>query len=123
IQLAVFQRERGKQMTPVMVVLDGNYHGTDILAQHLRGMWPGLVQGCEVVKVQPNDAEELTAAFDKYGDRVAGFWAEPILMNREAIPVEGDYLQLARRCCDKAGALMCIDEIQTGFWRPEIFDY
>ena len=44
-------------------------------------------------------------------------------MNREAIAVDGSYLKLARECCDRAGALLCIDEIQTGFWRPEIFDY
>ena len=52
--------------------------------------------------------------------RVAGFWAEPIMMNREAILVRKDYLQLARRLCDEAGALMAIDEIQTGFWYPEV---
>jgi acetylornithine/succinyldiaminopimelate/putrescine aminotransferase len=107
---------------PVIVVLDGSYHGTDMVAQTLRGMWPGLVQRCEVVTIQPNDADALTAAFRKHGARIAGFWAEPILMNREAIAVEPDFLRLARRCCDEVGALMCLDEIQTCFWRPEIFD-
>jgi acetylornithine/succinyldiaminopimelate/putrescine aminotransferase len=122
IQLKVFERERGKQLVPVMVVMDGSYHGTDMVAQSLRGMWPGLVKGCEMVPVQPNKAEELTAVFRKYGERVAGFWAEPVLMNREAIAVDPAYLKLARQCCDQVGALMCIDEIQTCFWRPEIFD-
>jgi acetylornithine/N-succinyldiaminopimelate aminotransferase len=122
IQLKVFARDRGKKLVPVIVVLDGSYHGTDMVAQSLRGMWPGLVKRCDVVKVQANDAEELTTAFRKYGARIAGFWAEPILMNREAIAVNPEYLKLARQCCDRVGALMCIDEIQTCFWRPEIFD-
>jgi adenosylmethionine-8-amino-7-oxononanoate aminotransferase len=123
IQLKVFEREHGLDVVPVIIVLDGNYHGTDMVPQFMRGLWPGMVQRCEPVRVQPNDAGQLTAAFKKYGNRVAGFWAEPVLMNREAIAVEASYLQLARECCDRVGALMCIDEIQTGFWRPEIFDY
>ncbi len=123
IQLKVFERDRGNgKIVPLMVVLDGNYHGTDMVAQSLRGMWPGLVGRCDMISVQPNDPEELTTVFRKHGRRIAGFWAEPVLMNREAIAVEPTYLKLARRCCDEAGALMCIDEIQTCFWRPEIFE-
>lgn len=121
IQLLVYQRRTGGQEPPVMVVLNGNYHGTDIVAQHLRGMWPQYVQNIEVVTVEPNDAEQLTGVFARFGRRIAGFWAEPIMMNREAIVVHREYLQLARRLCTEAGALMAIDEIQTGFWQPEVF--
>ncbi len=105
---------------PVFVVLDGNYHGTDMLAQRLRGMWPEIFCNLAVVAVQPNDVEELEATFREHGENVAGFWAEPIMMNREAIPIEPDYLHLARGLCDNTGALMAIDEIQTGFWFPEV---
>ena len=45
------------------------------------------------------------------------------MMNREAIAVDPDYLRLAQRWCRETGALMCVDEIQTGFWQPEIFEY
>jgi adenosylmethionine-8-amino-7-oxononanoate aminotransferase len=123
IQLKVFEREHGPETVPVIVALEGNYHGSDMLPQFIRGMWPGMVRHCEVIRLQPNEPDELTTAFRKFGSRVAGFWAEPVLMNREAIAVDASYLQLARECCDQTGALMCIDEIQTGFWRPEIFDY
>jgi len=123
IQLMVHERDKGTDLEPAMVVLDGNYHGTDMVAQNLRGMWGRYVRNLEVVAVQPNDAEELRQAFASRGRRVAGFWAEPIMMNREAIEVDIDYLRLARRLCDEAGALMCIDEIQTGFWQPEVFAY
>jgi len=83
-------------------------------------MWSGMVTGMETAAVQPNDAAELEAAFARYGARVAGFWAEPILMNREAIEVEPAYLQRARQLCTEHGALMAVDEIQTGFWCPEV---
>jgi len=67
--------------------------------------------------------DAIEAAFTRYGERIAGFWAEPVMMNREAILVPRATLELARRWCDRVGALLCLDEIQTGFWRPEIFDF
>ena len=94
-----------------------------MVPQFMRGMWTHLKQPVEVVTVDPNDPDGLEKAFRKHGGRVAGFWAEPILMNREAIAVEADYLRLAQIWCRRVGALMCIDEIQTGFWQPEVFEY
>lgn len=123
IQLMIHQRDHSDAGRPVIVVLEGNYHGTDMIAQNLRGMWEQYVKNLEVVSVEPNEIDELKAVFDKFGRRVAGFWAEPIMMNREAIEVSADYLQLARRLCNSAGALMCIDEIQTGFWQPDVFAF
>lgn len=105
---------------PVFVVLDGNYHGTDVFAQRLRGMWKKYFCNLEVVAVQPNDGDQLRSVFEDRGEQIAGFWAEPIMMNREAIVIDPDYLKLARRLCDDVGALMAIDEIQTGFWFPEV---
>jgi len=105
---------------PVFVALDGNYHGTDVLAQRLRGMWPDIFCNLRVVAVQPNRPEELTATFAEHGANIAGFWAEPVMMNREAILIDPHYLHLARELCDETGALMAIDEIQTGFWFPEV---
>ena len=114
---AKVKREKG---APVFITLDGNYHGTDLFAQRLRGMWPQYFTNVEVAVVPANDAEELEKVFRHYGERVAGFWAEPIMMNREAIAVDTHYLQLARSLCDQTGALMALDEIQTGFWFPEV---
>ena len=121
IMLMHYQKAKPKEGAPVLVALDGNYHGTGMFAQRLRGMWPDLIHNIEFAAVQPNDAEELEGVFSRYGARVAGFWAEPIMMNREVILVERDYLRLARAFCDDAGALMAIDEIQTGFWMPGVF--
>ena len=117
VHYATVKREKG---APVFIALDGNYHGTDLFAQRLRGMWPEYFTNVEIALVEPNDGEQLEDTFRQYGERVAAFWAEPIMMNREVIVVEPQYLQLARSLCDQAGALMALDEIQTGFWFPEV---
>jgi acetylornithine/succinyldiaminopimelate/putrescine aminotransferase len=123
IQLKVFEQQKGRQAVPVVVTIAGNYHGTDMVPQFMRGLWPWLGKPVEVASVPPNDVEALQAAFRKHGEQVAGFWAEPVMMNREAIALETSYLQCAREGCDRVGALMCLDEIQTCFWRPELFDF
>ena len=120
MQLVHYRREKQRRGAPVFITLDGNYHGTDLFAQRLRGMWPEYFRGVEIVMVQPNDPDELDTIFARYGERVAAFWAEPIMMNREAIVVEPEYLHLGRRLCDQTGASMALDEIQTGFWFPEV---
>lgn len=115
-------RERSPE-PPVVISLSGNYHGTDMFAQSMRGMWPGLVGGAEFVNLEPNDVPAAEAAFRRYGARIMGFVCEPIMMNREAILVEGDYMRRIRELCDDVDALLAIDEIQTGFWEPGCFHY
>jgi len=124
LKIMLMYHERMKRPRPaVFVVLDGNYHGTGFFSQNLRGMWTSYIRNMKVVAVQPNDGEGLEKVFRRYGERIAGFWAEPIMMNREAIVVQAEYLQLARKLTQDAGAMMTIDEIQTGFWMPEVFMY
>lgn len=121
--MLMYHERMKKPRPPVFVVLDGNYHGTGFFAQNLRGMWPSYIRNMRVVAVQPNDGKGLERVFRRYGERIAGFWAEPVMMNREAILVQTDYLQLARRLTQGVGAMMTVDEIQTGFWTPELFMY
>jgi acetylornithine/succinyldiaminopimelate/putrescine aminotransferase len=124
LKIMLMYHERMKRPRPVVfVVLDGNYHGTGFFSQNLRGMWGLYIRNMKVVSVQPNDGRELEKVFKRYGERIAGFWAEPIMMNREAILVRTEYLQLARELTQGVGALMAVDEIQTGFWTPEVFMY
>ncbi len=123
IALRVYEQNKAERGAPVFVTLDGNYHGTDVFAQYLRGMWEQYFTNVESVRVQPNDAEELEEVFSRYGQRIAAFMCEPIMMNREAIPLEPWYLQLCRRLTENVGAQMIVDEIQTGFWYPEVLMY
>ncbi len=124
LKIMLMYHERMKKPRPIVfVVLDGNYHGTGFFSQNLRGMWSSYIRTMKVVAVQPNDREALEKVFRRYGERIAGFWAEPIMMNREAILVQTEYLQLARKLTHGVGAMMTVDEIQTGFWTPELFMY
>ena len=120
IMLLHYQSAKSAEGKPVIVTLDGNYHGTSMVPQRIRGMWPEFVDTVETITVQPNDGDELRRVFSRFGRRVAGFWAEPIMMNREAILIQRNYLRLARTLCNKAAACMVLDEIQTGFWWPEV---
>ena len=121
IQLKVFERHHPPTVAPVIITLAGNYHGTDLVPQFMRGLWPRLVRPFDMVQIEPNDQRQLEHAFEVHRGRVAGFWAEPVMMNREAIALDADYLKRARQLCDREGALLCLDEIQTGFWCPEVF--
>lgn len=124
LKIMLKQHERLAKPGPAIVIaLKGNYHGTGIAMQTLRGMWPAMVRKFEVVSVEPNDMAQLEAVFREHGRRIAGFWAEPIMMNREAIAVEADYLKCARELTEQVEALLIIDEIQTGFWTPNVFMY
>ena len=124
LKIMLMHHEQAKRSGPVVfIVLDGNYHGTGFFSQNLRGMWKPYIRNMKVVVVQPNDGEELEKVFAHYGEQVTGFWAEPVMMNREAILLETEYLQLARKLTRRVGALMTVDEIQTGFWTPDLFLY
>jgi len=110
-------------VVPTLIALRGNYHGTDFLAQRMRGMWKKYFRGITFVEIEPNDLSMLRKTFAAHRGRVAAMFVEPVLMNREAILLERDYLREARALCDRADACLVIDEIQTGFWYPGIFLY
>ncbi len=123
--------------TPVFLVIadndggkEANYHGTTILTQVMRGLWPGMyekLQECGLFVVQPvriNDGghfEELLARYDKGKFKVAGFFHELILMNYGAVRLEEPFLQKAHQLCKNHDVPTCVDEIQSCIWSPELF--
>jgi len=73
IQLRVFAQRHGPGLVPVVISLDGNYHGTDLVPQFMRGMWPGMARPFEMVSLPPNNVAELEQAFRRHGQRWPGF--------------------------------------------------
>jgi acetylornithine/succinyldiaminopimelate/putrescine aminotransferase len=125
--------------TPVFLVLadhaggkKANYHGTTILTQMLRGMWPDLYQLMEasniyVVKsVAINDYAAFEKTLQEYDHgryKVAGFFHEIVLMNYGGILVEKDYLQKCYQLCHQQDVPVIVDEIQSCIWSGELFLY
>ncbi len=124
LALNYFKKQKPHNKKIVFISLRGNYHGTDFLMQRLRGMWNEIFSEKLVFElVEPNDIEELKKIFDKHGKDIAAFFFEPVMMNREAILLTGEFIQAARRFTESVDALMIVDEIQTCCWYPEIFMY
>lgn len=121
---------------PVVVVvgndagdLQGNYHGTSLLPQALRGMWPELRRRLEtgimrVVAVRPNSIEDLETVFrehDKAPSKIAAFFHEVVMMNYGALRMTPAFLERAYRLCREHDVPTVADEIQSCMWYPEGF--
>lgn len=125
--------------TPVILVvgdddggLGGNYHGTTVLTQILRGMWPELrakFEDAGVFRVQalrPNNFDDLEAAFREYESgnlKIAGFFHEIVMMNYGAVLLEPEFLQRAYTLCREHDVPTVADEIQSCAWVPDLFLY
>jgi glutamate-1-semialdehyde 2,1-aminomutase len=62
-----------------------------------------------------NDAEAVTEAFDRYGERLACVIVEPVAGNMGVVAPAPGFLEALRTLCDSAGALLVFDEVITGF--------
>ncbi|MBN2512704.1 MAG: aspartate aminotransferase family protein [Sedimentisphaerales bacterium] len=100
------------------ITAERSFHGRTFAAvtataqpKYHEGFMP-LMAGFEYVPF--NDIDALTQVFS---DEVCGVLIEPIQGEggvREATP---EYLQTIRDLCDESGALMILDEVQTGMGR------
>ena len=123
--------------TPVLLVmgdeqggLQANYHGTTILTQTVRGMWPGLYAGIaqaglyRVCPLRPNRPEDLTAAFaqwEGHGHKIAGFFHEIVMMNYGGLRLTPEFLQHAYHLCRRHDVPTVVDEIQSCLWHHDLF--
>jgi acetylornithine/succinyldiaminopimelate/putrescine aminotransferase len=110
--------------------LSANYHGTTILAQIMRGMWPELIQCFEkdefvlIRSVPPNDCESLEVSFQRYDSgryKAAGFFYEPIMMNYGGRRLSEAFVRRIHELCDATDTPVVVDEIQTCVWAKELF--
>jgi len=101
-----------------MVAAAGGFHGRTMGALALTGQ-PGKQQGFqplpgEVTHVAYGDAEALRAAVT---EETAFVILEPIQGEMGVIPAPSGYLEAAREITRAAGALLVVDEVQTGIGR------
>lgn len=114
---AAFKLSRRTGRTHV-VAAEGAFHGRTMGALALTGQpaktdpfrpLPG-----EVTHVPYGDAAALVAAVT---DKTAMLVLEPVLGEGGVVPAPPGYLTLAREVCTRHGALLCLDEVQTGVGR------
>ena len=103
---------------PVIVAADGGFHGRTMGSLALTGKesirQPFGPFGVEVRFVAYGDADALAWAV---GADCAAVFIEPCQGEAGVVPAPAGYLSAARRACDAAGALLVIDEIQSGIGR------
>jgi acetylornithine/N-succinyldiaminopimelate aminotransferase len=118
IKIARKHAHRRGVEAPEIVSFERDFHGrtygalsaTPALAANpdLGPMLPGFRS------VPLNDAEALRAAVD---ERTAAVLIEPIQGEAGVYPLNDEALLAAREACDAVGALLILDEIQTGMGR------
>jgi predicted acetylornithine/succinylornithine family transaminase len=103
---------------PQVVVLDGAFHGRTLgtLAATPRlardDLFGPLPPG--FVAVPRDDPAALRAAV---GEHTAAVLVEPIQGEAGVFPIADEVLVAAREACDESGALLALDEIQSGVGR------
>ncbi len=123
--------------TPVFFIIgdknggvEGNYHGTSVIAQTLRGLWPEIRDAAgdaglyKVVPVTINDLADFEAKIKKYNTgnyKTAGFAHEIILMNYGGIRLTKEFLQGAYALCQEYDTPTMCDEIQSCMWYKGAF--
>jgi 4-aminobutyrate aminotransferase-like enzyme len=109
--------------------LKANYHGTTMLTQVMRGMWPELYEtlrerGLRVVAIRPDSLADLEAAFADYEQgkfKIAGFFHEIVMMNYGGRLLSREFLQRAYELCRQHDVPAVADEIQSCLWAPGLF--
>jgi 4-aminobutyrate aminotransferase-like enzyme len=107
-----------------------NYHGTTIMAQTLRGMWPAIGRALArqelllIRAVRPDDLAGFKSLLSQYSQgryKVAALIHELILMNYGGTRLSPAFVRQAHDLCRAADVMTIVDEIQTGIWSPEVF--
>ena len=107
---------------PGVVALDGSFHGRTLGALSVTGQpskragFGPLLPG--VGFASPNDVDSLAAAV---GDETGCILLEPILGEGGVVPLDAEFVAAARALADEAGALLVLDEVQTGVGRTGTF--
>lgn len=109
------KRDAGKK---TIITLRDSFHGRTLATLTATGQ-PDYQQGFDplpagFVYSEANDVAMLERLMN---DQVAAVLLEPILGEGGVLPLTPDFLRAARALCDRHGALLILDEVQTGIGR------
>lgn len=113
--------------TPVIISAEGSFHGRTLAAltataqpKYHKGFGP-LVPGFRYVPLNDSDALESSVRSLRPDEGLAAIFLEPVQGEGGVRLATKDFVRLARRLCDEAGALLLFDEVQTGIGRSGTF--
>ena len=107
-----------------IVALEGGFHGRTLGALSATGQpgkWEGfgpLVPGVSFAR--PNDVESIEAAVSPGGE-LAIIILEPVLGEGGVVPLDEGFVRVASELARELGALLCVDEVQSGLGRTGTF--
>jgi glutamate-1-semialdehyde 2,1-aminomutase len=125
--MSAIRLARGATGRDLLVKFEGCYHGhSDALLAKGAGSGvatlgipgsPGVTEGAakDTITAPFNDLGAVRSIFAERGADVAVVIVEPIAANMGVVPPEGGFLEGLRDVCDEHGALLCFDEVITGF--------
>jgi acetylornithine/succinyldiaminopimelate/putrescine aminotransferase/predicted amino acid dehydrogenase len=118
---AAIKLVRARSGRAVILSASGSFHGRTLgalaatgQAHHREGFGP-MPPGFETVPF--GDADALAYRLERDGDRIAAFFVEPVQGESGVHVPPADYLARARTLCDRHGAALVVDEVQTGLGR------
>ncbi|MGD6816743.1 glutamate-1-semialdehyde 2,1-aminomutase [Metabacillus sp. 84] len=78
---------------------------------------PGVPEGVakNTITVPYNDLESIRAAFQEFGEDIAGVIVEPVAGNMGVVPPQPGFLEGLRDVTSEYGSLLIFDEVMTGF--------
>jgi acetylornithine/succinyldiaminopimelate/putrescine aminotransferase/predicted amino acid dehydrogenase len=112
---------RAKTRRPIILSTHGSFHGKTLGALALTGQrqfaegFGPLPRGIEHVPF--GDADAMERRLQAKGERIAGFFVEPIQGERGVIAPPKGYLPRVETLCRQHGIALVVDEIQTGLGR------
>jgi predicted acetylornithine/succinylornithine family transaminase len=117
-----YQRRQGRENQTEFVSLTNSFHGRtmgalSITAQEkYRAPFEPLIPGVRYIDPDnsQNDYAEARAAIN---ERTAAVIIETIQGEGGVLPINDDFLKVARELCDQTGALLILDEVQCGLGR------
>jgi glutamate-1-semialdehyde 2,1-aminomutase len=125
--MSAIRLARGATGRDLLVKFEGCYHGhSDALLAKGAGSGvatlgipgsPGVTEGAarDTITAPFNDLGAVRSIFAERGADVAVVIVEPIAANMGVVPPEDGFLEELRHLCDERGALLCFDEVITGF--------
>lgn len=116
-----FHRLAGEPDRQLILRRTRGYHGTNWGGTTAQGIelnregWGDLVP--HFIEIDPDDIEDAARVFAEHGDRIAGIITEPVQGAGGIFPPPDGYLDGLRRLATQHGALLCFDEVISGFGR------